>query len=362
MSLPKVRTWPLLLPLAWLYGAGVGLRNWLFGRGWLRSVSFAGRVPVICVGNIAAGGTGKTPHVEYLVRLLQAHGIGPVAVLSRGYGRRSRGFVLAAEGIDPARLGDEPYQIHRKFPGLIVAVDADRVHGIRRLLALPEPPRAVILDDAMQHRYVRAGLTVCLTAYSRILYKDLLLPAGRLREPARGIRRADVVVVTKCPAGGLSQEDAVEVTGNLPTHLDQPIVVSAYRYGRLVSLSSLRPADVGCTTPVLLLTGIADPSAMEQYVGTQFRLTDKMAFGDHHRFTPKDLAAVRRRLEAIGPEAVVVTTEKDAARLERHDALDEELKARIYVLPVEAFFPDPKQEQTFNQTVIRYVTENPADR
>lgn len=377
MYLPKVRTWPLLLPFAWLYGLGVWLRNRMFDIGWLRSTSFEGRVPVICIGNIAAGGTGKTPHVEYIVRLLQAQNIGPVAVLSRGYKRKSRGFVLATEGIEPARLGDEPYQMHRKFRDLIVAVDTRRENGIRRLLALDTPPRVILLDDAFQHRYVRAGLSICLTSYSRILYKDLLLPAGRLREPAKGIRRADLVVVTKCPARGLRDEEQVEVNGSLPTRLDQPIYTTAYRYGRLVSLLTNKPTDIDRKSLVLMLTAIADPSVMEQYVQTQYRLMDKMAFSDHHHFTAKDIAKIRRRLAAINEggncpmgektaaladNAVIITTEKDAARLIRHTALDDELKARIYMLPTEAYFYDKKQEQTFHQTIIDYVTENTANR
>ena len=191
----KIHHW--LYPLSWLYGIGVCLRNKLFDWGWLRSKSFD--IPVICVGNLAVGGTGKTPHTEYLIRLLQNEGIN-VAALSRGYKRKSKGYILATAESSAGKIGDEPYQIKSKFPDIRVAVDEDRCHGIEQLLKLKNPAvDAVLLDDAFQHRRVKAGLNILLTDFHRLLCDDVLLPAGRLREPAGGKNRAQIVIVTKCP-------------------------------------------------------------------------------------------------------------------------------------------------------------------
>lgn len=365
MYLPKVHTIPLLVPFSWLYGLGVWCRNRMFETGAKHSESFEDKVPVICVGNLAVGGTGKTPHTEYIVDLLQRNGIGPVAVLSRGYKRQSKGFVLAAPGVTAAKLGDESYQLFRKFPDLIVAVDSDRPHGIHQLLKLPTPPRVILLDDAMQHRYVKPGLTICLTSYNRILYKDRLLPAGRLREPAQNIRRADIVLVTKCP-GALRSEEETEILGNLPTRLEQPVLYSAYRYGKLINMATNQPCDIDHSTQVLIVAGIADPKVMEQYVSTHYRLLDILTFGDHHHFSNKDIKMISQRLEDVngagyctnnsGRQSVIITTEKDAARLVDHPAVTDELKRRIYFLPTEVYFLQ-KQEEKFDKLILDYVNK-----
>lgn len=371
MYLPKVNNYTLLAPFSWLYGLGVWVRNKMFDMGQKQSVSFEDRVPVICVGNLAVGGTGKTPHTEYLVDLLHRNGIGPIAVLSRGYKRHSQGFQVALphDGVQPeakvtaSLLGDESYQLYRKFPFLTVAVDADRVNGINQLLSLPEPPQVILLDDAMQHRYVKPGLTICLTSYSRILYKDMMMPAGRLREPASNVTRADVVIVTKCP-GALRSEEETEITANLPTRLDQPIFYSAYRYGQLVNLSTGKPCEIPHSTEVLIVAGIADPKVMEEYVHKHFRLLDIFTFGDHHHFSDKDIQEISRRLDGVngsgfctndsGSKAVIITTEKDAARLVDHPAVSDDLRSRIYYLPTEVFFLQ-KQDEKFDRLVLDYV-------
>ena len=371
MYLPKVNNYPFLLPFSWLYGLGVWVRNKMFDMGQKKEITFEDHVPVICVGNLAVGGTGKTPHTEYLVELLHRHGIGPIAVLSRGYKRHSKGYQVAmprqqavSDGKASATLlGDESYQLYRKYPFLIVAVDADRVHGINQLMQLPEPPRVILLDDAMQHRYVKPGLNICLTSYSRILYKDMLLPAGRLREPASNVTRADLVIVTKCP-GALRREEETEITANLPTRLEQPIFYSAYRYGNLVNLATGNPCEIPHSSEVLIVAGIADPKVMEDYVHKHYRLLDIFTFGDHHHFTSKDIQAIRERLDSVngsgfitsasGSKAVIITTEKDAARLIDHPAVTDDLRQRIYYLPTEVFFLQ-KQDEKFDRLVLDYV-------
>lgn len=376
MYLPKVNNFTILAPFAWLYGLGVWVRNKMFDTGHKISISFEDHVPVICVGNLAVGGTGKTPHTEYIVDLLHRNGIGPIAVLSRGYKRHSKGFQVAMPRqedapIDPninaSLLGDESYQLYRKFPFLIVAVDADRVHGIRQLLTSQLPPRVIILDDAMQHRYVKPGLTICLTSYSRILYKDMMLPAGRLREPASNVTRADMVIVTKCP-GALRREEETEITANLPTTLEQPIFYSAFRYGQLVNLSTGKPCEIEHSSEVLIVAGIADPKVMEEYVHKHYRLLDIFTFGDHHHFSDKDIQQIQERLDGVnasgfcsndsGKKAVIITTEKDAARLVDHPAVTESLRKRIYYLPTEVYFLQ-KQEEKFDQMVLDYVQNTP---
>lgn len=371
MNLPKVKNYTLLAPLSGLYGLGVWVRKKMFDWGQIKSTSFEDVVPVICVGNLAVGGTGKTPHTEYLVNLLHRNGYGPIAVLSRGYKRRSEGFHVAmpraGRETDPKitanLLGDEPYQLYRKFPFLIVAVDARRVHGIEALLKLDTPPQVIILDDAMQHRRVKPGLTICLSSYNRILYKDMLLPAGRLREPISGVARADMIVVTKCPKT-LRSEEETEIVANLPTRLDQPIFYSAFRYGKLVNLDTLEECDIDHSTEVLIVAGIADPKVLEDYVHTHYRLLDIMNYGDHHHFTEKDIQTIQARLDDVngrgyvsndsGNRAVIITTEKDAARLVNHPVVTDELRKRIYVLPTEVYFLKNHADK-FDKIVLDYV-------
>lgn len=353
---PRVRLCRWLYPAAWLYGAGVGLRNKLFDYGWLPQESFD--TPIICVGNLAVGGTGKTPHTEYIVRLLQNAGLNP-ATLSRGYKRHTRGYVLANENSTARDIGDEPLQMKRKFPDIRVAVDEDRRHGIRQLTALKHPPvDVVLLDDAYQHRYVRAGLNILLTEYRRLFCDDALLPAGRLREPAENKDRAQVIVVTKCPPD-MTEEDCKRTANRLKLLPHQQLYFSTLRYGALYPLCSDKgmadrpPLDTD--TEVLLLTGIASPQAILEEVRRHTPQVSLLTFADHHDFSTKDLKLVTEQFDKLTPgRRLIVTTEKDAARLSQHPALDENLKSNICVLPVEVDFLQNKK-QTFNQTIIDYV-------
>lgn len=362
MYLPNVKTIPILAPLSWLYGLGVWIRNRRFDTGNLKETSFEDKVAVISVGNLAVGGTGKTPHCEYIIRLLQRNGIGPIAVLSRGYKRTSIGFVLAKPDISASKLGDESYQIYRKFPNLIVAVDEKRVRGINKLLELPEPPKVIILDDAMQHRYVKPGLSICLTSHNRILYKDKLLPQGRLREPMENVKRSDVLIITKCP-GALRKEEEVDIIGQIPTN-GQPILYSAYRYARLINLETGLPCDIDHATDVLIVSGIADPSVLHSYVEKHYRLLDHMTYGDHHHFSNKDIKEIETRLDSLndmgfctrGKSAIIITTEKDASRLLDHPAVSNSLRKRIYFLPTEVYFLQDHAEK-FDKIVLDYVNK-----
>ena len=366
MVLPKFHTLPVLLPFSWIYSGIMSLRNWAFDKGYLTQTSFEDKVAIIGVGNICAGGAGKTPHIEYLIRLLQREGIGPIAVLSRGYKRQSSGFVLAKPGITASRLGDESYQLYRKFPDLIVAVCEKRVVGVEKLLQLEEPPRVILMDDVYQHRYIKPGLNICLSSYHRILYQDYVIPAGLLREKAKGLNRADLVIVTKCPKA-LRDEEESEIMGHMPTTNFQPIYYSGYRYGKLYNLGTGLPTDVDPRREVLIVTGVADPKVMVEFVEKHFRLLDHMIYSDHHRFSYSDVRDMQNRLDNVnrdgfctnssGEKPIIITTEKDAARLMDMKSIKDEFKERVFYLPTEVFFLK-NHEELFNQKVLDYVRKN----
>lgn len=343
-----------LLPLAWLYGGVISLRNKLFDWGWLQSKSF--HVPIICIGNLAVGGTGKTPHTEYLIRLLQGQGWS-VATLSRGYKRRSTGFVLATATSTADDLGDEPLQMRNKFPRLHVAVDANRCRGINQLLQLPQPPQVVLLDDAYQHRYVRAGLNILLTDYHRLWCDDALLPAGRLREPMYGRHRAQIIIVTKCP-DNLKPIDYNIVAKRLQIHSYQAIYFSRLHYGALYPLFPQVAAPhpiVNATASILLVSGIANPDTLLHEVQRHGSQVIHLAYPDHHHFSNKDLADIERHFSELkGENRLLITTEKDASRLITHPALSDGLKPYIYVLPIEIEILN-NQKESFNKQIIHYV-------
>lgn len=346
-----------LTPLAALYAMGVNFRNQLFDWGLLRSKSF--NIPTICVGNLAVGGTGKTPHTEYLIRLLQGKGLN-VATLSRGYGRKTKGYLLADERANAQTIGDEPMQMKTKFPDVQVAVSEDRCHGIEQLLKLSHPRvDVVLLDDAFQHRYVKAGLNLLLTDYNRLLCDDALMPVGRLREPISGKNRAQIVIVTKCP-DTITPIDFNIVTKRLELYPYQQLYFSRIGYGKLKplfpQLSTLNSQL--STAHSLLVTGIANPTPLAEEMERRCHRVELMAFDDHHPFSPRDLQRIVQRFGKL-PEGhrLIVTTEKDAARLATHPALSEALKPHIAVIPIEIEILQNQQDK-FNQNIIGYVRKN----
>ena len=353
--LSKIRRW--LRPLSWLYGAAVHVRNKLFDRGILRSRSFG--VPTICIGNLAVGGTGKTPHTEYLIRMLTQAGL-YVAVLSRGYKRKSKGYILANDSHNAKQIGDEPYQMKSKYPHIRVAVDEDRAHGIRKLLQEGQSKIDVILlDDAFQHRKVKAGLNILLTDYSHLWCDDTLLPAGNLREPTEGKNRAQIVIVTKCPPD-IKPIDFNIIGKRLCLYPYQQLYFSGLRYGQLIPVFPMQ-ADCNSTfalkgdEQVLLVTGIASPAPLLREVETRAASVQLLEFGDHHDFSRKDLQAIDREFRRMtGPRKLIITTEKDGARLKNHPGLPEALKPHLYMLPVEIKILQ-NQQQIFNQNIINYV-------
>lgn len=353
-----IKKW--LLPLSWLYGFIVFIRNKMFECKILKQKSYD--IPVICVGNITVGGTGKTPHTEYLIELLRSNY--RVAVLSRGYKRKSKGFVLADTNSTVGQIGDEPYQIKAKFPEIIVAVDSERQRGIETLLALPEgeKPDVILLDDAFQHRYVKPSFTVLLTDYNRLMTKDKLLPAGRLREPVYYAEKANVIIVTKCP-DGITPLDLRLLAKEIQVYPYQDLFYTSFRYGSLtpvfaenkeeLSLKKLQNKDV------LIVAGIANPRPFFRKVKRYVKQAETIQYPDHYQFTSKDILDIKSRLASMaGKEKVIIVTEKDAARLLSMDNIDEEIRSILYYLPIRVSFVNEEDKKLFNNKIVDHVREN----
>lgn len=327
----RINHW--LLPLSWLYGLGVSIRNLMFDTGMLKSQKFD--LPVICVGNITVGGTGKTPHTEYLVRLLSKQH--QVAVLSRGYKRKSEGYVLANTNTPMTEIGDEPFQMKQKFPHIHMAVDKDRCHGIQELMKdnVQPPTDVVILDDAYQHRYVKAGLNILLMDYHRLIYFDKLLPAGRLRESKAGRLRADIVIITKCPPD-ITPMDKRGIVMSLDLAKWQRVFFTTYKYPDHLE---------GVGTCPLVVTGIASPKQMEYDLKKLIPEFEMMSFPDHHNFTEQDIEDIRTK--AAG--RTILTTEKDATRLKGLE--------NITVIPIEVEFLD-NQAYEFDGLIADFMAQH----
>ena len=354
-----------LRPFSWFYGFGVGFRNLLFEMGILKSRSYS--VPVISVGNITVGGTGKTPHVEYLIRLLKD--VTNVAVLSRGYKRKSHGFVLADAETPMRMIGDEPYQMKQKFPDITVAVDGKRTRGIDRLIGgeAGKEMDVILLDDAFQHRYVKPGINILLVDYHRLIIYDELLPSGRLREPVKSKDRADIVIITKCPKDLKPMEFRV-ITKAMKLYPYQQLFFSTHEYeapqpvfndnsGSLGDSGDPSPLAVLADKNILLLTGIGSP---EQMKSDMLAITPKvtpLTFSDHHDFKRKDVDAINEAFAALPEPKVIITTEKDATRLAVLEGLSDEVRQHLYKVPIRIQIMQ-NQEDDFNKKIIDYVRKN----
>ena len=346
-----------LRPLSWLYGIGVAFRNQLFEAGILKSQTYA--TPVISVGNITVGGTGKTPHVEYLIRLLKDKT--NLAVLSRGYKRKSHGFVLGDAHATIYDLGDEPFQMMQKFPGITVAVDKKRTRGISNLIhgAAGKEIDVILLDDAFQHRYVKPGINILLVDYHRLIIYDELLPSGRLREPASSKNRADIVIVTKCPTDMKPMEFRV-LTKAMALYPYQQLYFSTHTYEHLEPLfgeGELEKLEDLADQHVLLLTGIGLPEQMRLDLEPYAKEIKPLAFADHHQFKEKDIQLINETFSSLPSPRCIITTEKDAVRLKTIEGLSDEVKQHLYVLPIRIkILLD--QELSFNKYIIDYVRKN----
>jgi len=331
----------ILFPFAILYGFITSIRNILFDKGILKSTSFD--VPVIAVGNLSVGGTGKTPQIEYLIRLLSDKF--QIATLSRGYKRKSEGFVLADENSNAEILGDEPLQFYQKFPFVMVAVDANRTNGIKQLLSQQITPELILLDDAYQHRKVKAGFYILLTSYDDLYADDFMLPTGNLRESRSGAERANIVVVTKCPKN-LSEEKQAEIKLKLKLNYSQQIFFSFIDYDSVIygKDENIEVAEIKSESK-LLLAGIAKPKPFFDYLKNE--KDECLTFPDHHHFSDADLDAIQNK--ANGKK--IITTEKDYVRLK-----DSKLVSQLYYLPIKSSFIN--HQQNFDTTILEYVKKN----
>lgn len=335
----------ILFPFAILYGFITSIRNFLFDRGILKSYSFD--LPVIAVGNLSVGGTGKTPQIEYLIRLLSDKY--KVATLSRGYKRQSEGFVLAGPASDALELGDEPFQFYQKFNNIQVAVDANRKNGIEQLLSLSNSPEIILLDDAFQHRKVKAGFYIMLTSYGDLYCDDYILPTGNLRESRSGVQRANIVIVTKCPST-LSLDDQNAIKKQLNLSSNQSLFFSFIDYDDVVysEEKTIKVTEVKSMDKVLL-AGIAKPESFFAHLkqGNDECLT----FPDHHHFSESELLEIKKK--AAGK--IIITTEKDYVRL-KGSILSEQL----YFLPIKSSFLS--DSDNFDKNILSYVGESTRDR
>lgn len=308
------------------------LRNFLFDKNIFKSASF--NFPVICVGNLAVGGTGKTPMVEYLVELLKTEH--RPATLSRGYKRKTKGFAIAGPGTTAIDIGDEPMQFHEKFPDVTVAVGEERLVAIPQLLHDRPDTDVIILDDAFQHRSVRAGLNIILTEYKNLYTRDLMMPAGDLRDVKRSSKRADVIVVTKCKSD-LSEAEKESLIKELNPLPHQKVFFTEILYARPYHLFTHEANDIGPKTELLLISGIANPKPMKEFLTAHVHSYDMLRYADHHIFNSTDLKDIKKHFEKLSPDhRLIMTTEKDGVRLKKFEKELTDLP--IYALPVKQHF------------------------
>lgn len=330
----------ILFPFAVLYGFITSFRNFLFDKGILKSHSFD--LPIIAVGNLSVGGTGKTPQIEYLIRLLSP--TNKIATLSRGYKRKSEGFILADASSNAEILGDEPFQFYQKFPNILVAVDANRKNGIEQLIQISQPD-IILLDDAFQHRKVKAGFYILLTAYNDLYANDFILPTGNLRESRSGAERANTVVVTKCPPN-LSDKEKNDIERKLQLESLQKLFFTSIAYDEFIfseesqiSVSEIKNSEK------LLLAGIAKPEPFFDYLKNEKDII--LTYPDHHHFSEKDISEIIEKSKG----KIIITTEKDFVRLKGNLP-----KEQLFYLPIKSEFL--QNQKVFDKTILNYVENN----
>jgi tetraacyldisaccharide 4'-kinase len=353
----KWRIW--LLPFSLLYGVVMVTRNLLYDLKIFKSQRF--KVPVISVGNLTVGGSGKTPMTEYIIRLLTPNY--RVATLSRGYGRKTSGFVLVSSTTNAAMIGDEPMLYHTKYPGTTVAICESRREGIEKLLAPEKKPQAILLDDAYQHRSVKPGMNILLIEYETLYHHKFLLPAGNFREPFAAKKRADIIIVTKCPAS-LDDNNRIRAQRKIKPSFRQQVWFSYMVYEELKSFSDYVKTTQpevrtwGKQTQVLLLTGIANPLPLKMHVSRNYTLTRMLRYADHYDFTETDIKRVRKIFSHLpGQEKIILTTEKDTMRLMKENLIPLLSGLPVYVLPVKVKFLQ-KYSEVADNAILEYVRKN----
>jgi tetraacyldisaccharide 4'-kinase len=338
----------LLLPFSLVYWIVIIIRNWFYDKKIFKSATF--NLPIICIGNIAAGGTGKSPMVEFLVKRLNTDF--KLATLSRGYKRKTKGYTLAKENTNALEIGDEPMQFHIKFPDVTVAVGEERLVAIPQLLQDRPDTGVIILDDAFQHRAVTSGLNIVLTDYNNLYTRDWYLPTGDLRDEKRSMRRANIIVVTKCPTS-LSESEKQATIEEIKPLPNQALFFCAIRYGAPYHICSKKMYQLTEDVEVLLVTGIANPEPLKKWLVSRCKTYYELAYNDHHIFTIDDLREMQQRFRSLtGLNKIILTTEKDAVRLVKFE--QELIGTPMYVLPIETEFLF-QEENKFMKMVTAFI-------
>ena len=346
----------LLFPFSIIYGVVTFIRNKFYDWKLFKATSF--NLPLIIVGNLNIGGVGKTPHVEYLIRLLEkTH---KISTLSRGYKRKTTGFVLADNNANIETIGDEPLQYFKKFKNILVAVDEKRVNGIQQLLTLKPKVECIILDDAFQHRAIIAGLNILVTDYNNLYINDTVLPSGRLREWKTGMKRAQLIIVSKCNPN-LTDKEMRSISHKINPFNYQEIYFSAIKYGKLTSISkkanNSKINDIDFDS-ALIITGIANPAPFIKEISSKFKKFDHIKFSDHHQFNENDIKTIKERYNNLkGNNKILITTEKDFMRLSLPEILQELNDIPFYYIPIEIYFLGNGKEN-FDTQINNYVTTN----
>ena len=346
-----------LFPLSLIYGFIIWIRNWLFDISILKSKSYF--TPSINVGNIALGGTGKTPHIEYLIELLSEDY--KISTLSRGYKRKTKGFLIANQNHSFEDVGDEPKQLKYQFKDVIVSVDGNRQRGIENLENLEDKPDVILLDDAFQHRYVKPGVNILLTDYSRPYWEDDILPVGNLRDNSFQVRRADIVIVSKTPESITPMTKRI-ITKKLNLFPYQNLFFTSIVYGNLECITKyIDFIEKECT--VLMLTGIASPEHLGRYLNKKYKKVITLEFPDHHSFTESDFNKVINQFNAIASEnKIVVTTLKDAVRLKDNRNFAKFSEIPIFYQAMKIDFLGEEDKIKFNKLILKYVRNAQRDR
>jgi len=322
----------LLFPFSLIYGPIVIIRNYLFDKKIIRSVSF--NLPIIAVGNLSVGGTGKSPMVEYLVTLL--HTKHHIATLSRGYKRKTKGYALAQAATTALEIGDEPMQFHKKFPEIAVAVGEERIVAIPQLLHDRPQTDVIILDDAFQHRSIRPGFNILLTECGDLFTRDFFLPTGDLRDQRASYKRSNVIVVTKCPLD-MTLEEKNKIIKEINPLPAQKVFFTTIEYGGPYHIISKEERIITPEDEILLVCGIANPKPLKNYIVQKSKTYYQLSFSDHHIFTIDDLKEIRKRFDDIhATQKMMITTEKDAVRLIKFN--EELVDLPVFVLPVQHRF------------------------
>ncbi|HZL76305.1 MAG TPA: tetraacyldisaccharide 4'-kinase [Bacteroidales bacterium] len=349
-----------LYPFSILYGFFTGVRNFLYNAEIIKSSEFS--IPVICVGNLSAGGTGKTPHTEYLIELLQKSF--NVAVLSRGYRRKSSGFLIADSDSTVSDIGDEPLQVSRKYPGVIVAVDRKRVHGVEEIMKTYPGTSVIILDDGYQHRRITPGISILLSDFDNLMINDHMLPYGNLRETSHNRNRADIILITKAPEN-ISPIQRRIIVRDINKKPYQNLYFTSLSYREPIPVfenmginedpfSSGQVSDRG----FLIVTGIANPAPLAEYLGKRADEIIHLSFGDHHNFTMNDIEKINNAYNTLkAPHKYIITTEKDSVRLREFINIAEPIRSAFFYIPIGIWFLNDDKDE-FNNLIVDYVRKN----